>query len=314
MKTIELELRGALRGILCAIILLVIACLPANAASKISIVVSTNDLGSIAAGVGGDQVEIVGICKAGADPHHVEVLPSYMVRVARAQLYLKVGLGLDQWADQIVDGSHSRHLVVVDCSKGVHVLERPTGKVDASMGDVHPDGNPHYWLDPANGAIVAHTVAEALGRADPAHAAEFSARADEFDRAAQALAVRGRELTGAMASRNIITYHRSWSYLADAFGLTVLSNVEPVPGIPPTGRHLSELVSIIKGQKASVLLQEPYFSADAGKFLHRETGIRVVTMAAACDAPVAGSYFGHLDALLAALAGPTAGGSAPAGK
>lgn len=314
MTLMKNGLRAAFVAVLAALLAVWATFATAGAADRIRLVVSTNDLGSIAASVGGDQVEIVGICKAGADPHHVEVLPSYMVRAARAQLYLKVGLGLDQWADQIVDGSHSSRLTVVDCSKGVHILEKPSGKVDASMGDVHPDGNPHYWLDPANGAIVAHTVAEALGRADPAHAAEFSARADEFDRAAQALAVRGREMTGTMASRNIITYHRSWSYLADAFGLTVLSNVEPVPGIPPTGKHLSELVSIIKGQKASVLLQEPYFSDDAGNFLNRETGIRIVTMAAACDEPVAGSYFRHLDALLAALAGPTAGGGAPAGR
>ena len=89
---------------------------------------------------------------------------------------LKVGLGLDQWADQIIDGSHNGKLMVVDCSKGVTVLEKPTGKVDASMGDVHPDGNPHYWLDPRNGAIVARNDRRrALTASIPRNAADYAA-------------------------------------------------------------------------------------------------------------------------------------------
>lgn len=287
----------------------------ADALAKVKLVVSTNDLGSIAASVGGDNVEIAGICKAGADPHHVEVLPSYMVRAARAQLYLKVGLGLDQWADQVVDGSHNANLAVVDCSKGVNVLEKPTGKVDASMGDVHPDGNPHYWLDPANGAVVARNIAEALSRIDPAHAADYAARAEAFGKEAAALRTRGAALAAGMASRNILTYHRSWSYLADAFGLSVVGTVEPVPGIPPTGKHLNELVQIVKAQKVGSLLQEPYFSTEAGQFLQRETGLRPLTLSGACDDLLAGSYLRHIEAVLTALAGvPPAGAGGAAGR
>lgn len=284
----------------------------ADALARVKLVASTNDLGSIAASVGGDNVEIVGICKAGADPHHVEVLPSYMVRAARARLYLKVGLGLDQWADQIVDGSHNSNLTVVDCSKGVSVLEKPTGKVDASMGDVHPDGNPHYWLDPANGAVVARNIAEALSRVDPANAGTYAANAEAFGKEAAALSARGAQLIGALPSRNILTYHKSWSYLVNAFGLNVVGTVEPVPGIPPTGKHLGELVQIVKAQKVTSLLQEPYFSDDAGKFLAREAGVRPISISGACDDLVAGSYLGHIEAVLTALAGPAPGGAAGA--
>jgi ABC-type Zn uptake system ZnuABC Zn-binding protein ZnuA len=226
-----------------------------------------------------------------------------MMRVARAQLYLKVGLGLDQWADGIIDGSHNSKLLVVDCSKGVPVLEKPAGKVDASMGDVHPDGNPHYWLDPRNAAIAAHTIAEAFGRLDPAHDAEYASRADAFDQAAQDLVARGKRQTSALPTRDILTYHRSWTYFAATFDLDVVATIEPIPGIPPTARHLDDLADIIKERKIQTALEEPYFSEEAGKFLQRQTGLAVVTESASCDDAVAGSYFAHIERVLGELAG-----------
>lgn len=276
---------------------------PEAALAKLRVAASTNDLASIAASVGGEQVEVFALARATSDPHRVEALPSAMVRVAKAQVFLKVGLGLDQWAGAIIDGSRNRTLAIVDCSHGVRVMEKPAGKVDASMGDVHPEGNPHYWLDPRNGAVVARNIAEAFARADPAHAAQYRARAEGFGRDAEAALVRGRALTAAMPGRTLLTYHRSWPYLADAFGLEIADTIEPVPGIPPTARHLGDLQKVIKARGIAVLLQEPYFSSDAGKFLARTAGVRAVTMSPSCDAPVAGSYLAHVQDVLAALAG-----------
>ena len=161
-----------------------------RADAKVKVVASITDLASIASSVGGDDVEISVIAKPTSDVHRIEALPSYMVRVSRAQIYLKVGLGLDQWADAIIDGSRNPKLTVVDCSAGVPVLEKPAA-VDASLaklGDVHPYGNPHYWLDPKNGAIVAQTVADALGKLDPAHADDFAKRAEAFGAEAETMA------------------------------------------------------------------------------------------------------------------------------
>ncbi len=279
--------------------------------AAVRIVASLNDLASIASSVGGDQVEVVAISRANSDPHRVEVLPSYMVRVSRAKLYLKVGLGLDQWADQIVDGSHNAGVVVVDCSRGVPVLEKATGKVDASMGDIHPDGNPHYWLDPRNGGIVARNIAAALARVDPSHAADYDARAEEFARAADAMEVKGAAVAAALPTRDVITYHRSWSYLANALGLDVVATVEPIPGIPPTGRHLNDLVNLIRERSVALVLEEPYFSEDAGEFLNRETGVHVTRISASCDDVSAGSYLAHFDALLGILSDASGGAGAP---
>jgi zinc/manganese transport system substrate-binding protein len=284
------------------IALLAVALLPGAATAKIKVAASTTDLASIAASVGGDEVEAFAIARPTADAHRVEVLPSYMVKVARAQIYLKVGLGLDQWADQIIDGSRNEKLVVVDCSSGVSVLEKPTGQVNASQGDVHPNGNPHYWLDPRNGGIVAQTVAEALANADPAHAGDYRARADALAKEAEATWTKDKAIADALPVKAVLTYHRSWSYFANAFDIEVAGEAEPIPGIPPTGRHLADLVEIVKARKIPVLLQEPYFSNDAGQFLAREGGLRVVVMSTSCDAPTAGSYLAHFQDIMNALA------------
>ncbi len=269
------------------------------AEAKIRVVASTTDLGSIASAVGGDQIEVTAICRANADPHHVEVLPSYMVRVSRAKLYLKVGMFLDQWADQIIDGSHNGDVTIVDCSKGIRALEVPTTRPNASMGDVHPNGNPHYWLDPRNGGIVARTIAEALAGVDPAHAGDYAARAEEFARQCEAEATKGQEAVAGMPVKEVITYHQSWTYLADAFGFAVSGTVEPVPGIPPTAKHLQELVTLIGGHKVPLLLYEPYFSDDAGDFLKRQTAIHVEKVSPSCDDVAAGSYLAHFDRIVA---------------
>ena len=280
-----------------------LALMSGPAAAKVRVAASTNDLGSIASRIGGDQVEVFAIARANSDPHRVETLPSYMVKVSRAQVYLKVGLGLDQWADAILDGSRNDKVLQVDCSKGVRVLERPAGKVDASMGDVHPDGNPHYWLDPRNGAVVGRNIAEALTQVDAAHAAFYRANAEAFAKEAAAAFERNRVRAAALPSKTVFTYHRSWSYLAEAFGLEVAATVEPVPGIPPTARHLASLVATAKARRVGVLLQEPYFSAEAGRFLTRQAGMRVVTQSSACDSVEPGSYLAHFDHLFNALTG-----------
>jgi len=276
--------------------------IPGAAFSKIKVAASIPDLASIASSVGGDQVECFAIAKATADAHRVEVLPSYMVKVSKANVYLKGGLGLDQWSDAIIDGSRNDKLAVVDCSAGVNVLEKPAGAVDASMGDVHPNGNPHYWLDPRNGGVIARTIAEALGRVDPAHAADYQSRAEQFAQQCDAAYAADRKIADAIPNRVVFTYHRSWPYFANAFGFEIAGQAEPVPGIPPTARHLADLVSIAKSRKIAVLIQEPYFSADAGKFLQREAGVQSVVMPLSCDSAEAGSYLAHIDAVLKALA------------
>lgn len=300
--------RGALRPAARALgwismSLLAIMLVSGAAQARLRLAASIPDLASIASSVGGDQVEAFALARPNTDVHRVEVLPSYMVRVAKADLYLKVGMGLDLWADAIIDGSRNARLQVLDCSVGIVPLEKPVGKVDAAMGDVHPDGNPHYWLDPQNGAIAARRIGEALARLDPAHADDFARRAEAFAKEAEEAAAAGRDETKRLASRSLLTYHSSWAYFAHAFDLSIEGSIEPVPGIPPTGKHLQDLVEIVRERKVPVLIQEPYFSDEAGRFLSRQTPLRVIRVAASCASAEPGAYLDHIREVLRLLAG-----------
>jgi zinc/manganese transport system substrate-binding protein len=265
-------------------------------------VASTTDLASIATEVGGDAVEVSSINRGNADPHFVEVLPSYMVRVKKAQVYLMVGMDLDRWARTIIDGSRNSKLVVVDCSRGIPPLEAATGRTDASMGDIHPRGNPHYWLDPDNGARIAATIADALTRADPSNAALYRSGLDRFEaRIAQEM-VRWKEAAASLSGVQIITFHNSWPYFCNAFGIEVAGFVEPLPGIEPTPSHTAAVIEMIKAKGVRVIGVEPYFSTRTPSTIARETGAQVVTLPPSVGgASGADDYFKLFDVLIERL-------------
>lgn len=280
----------------------------APAAAKMQVAASINDLASIAAYIGGEEVEVFSIAKPGANPHSVEVLPSYMIKVSRAAVYLKVGLGLDAWAQDILEGSRNSGILVQDCgSQGdaglpaITVLDKPAGKVDASQGDVHAQGNPHYWLDPANGPVIAARIAHVLAKADPGHAQQFAANAKRFGAECAQRAEGWRARMAPLKGSAIVTYHSSWAYFAKAFGLRLVGQVEPFPGIPPSAKHLQGLVARIKSEKASVLIQEPYFGDGDAKFLQRQAGIRVYRFTPSCAGTGPEDWFRHFDAMTLAL-------------
>ena len=276
---------------------------PPLAAAQLKVAAALPDLGSIASYLGGDKVEVFSIARNNANPHAVEVLPSYMIKVSRAAIYLKAGLALDQWSDAIIDGSRNNKLVVADCSAGITPLQKPSGKVDASMGDVHPDGNPHYWLDPANGAVIAANVLAALKKADPANGDYYDKNCARFNGELGKRLAGWKAAMAGVSGQRVISYHSSWIYFTTAFNLTVAGNVEPLPGIPPTAKHLAELVDLIEKDHMAMLLQESYFPDDAPKFLARETGIKVFKLTPSCDSVTAGSYFAHFDDLISKLRG-----------
>ena len=272
-------------------------------AAQLKVAAALPDLGSIASYIGGDKVEVFSIGRNNANPHAVEVLPSYIIKVSRAAVYLKVGLALDQWSDAIIDGSRNGKLIVADCSAGIDPLQKPTGKVDASMGDVHPNGNPHYWLDPANGAVIASNVLAALKKADPANAEYYEKNCARFKAELSKRLAGWKNEMAKVSGQKVISYHSSWIYFTTAFSLPIAGNVEPLPGIPPTAKHLAELVDIIKKDHISMLLQESYFPDDAPLFLARQTGIKVFKLTPSCDSVKADSYLGHFDQIVSKLLG-----------
>lgn len=270
--------------------------------AKISIVSSTTDLASIARLIGGDLVDVQSICAGAADPHFVEVLPSYMIKVKKARIYLKVGLDLDRWADQIIDGSRNGKIVVVDCAQRIAPANVPTGKVDASMGDIHPQGNPHYWLAPENGIIIAEDITNALIRVDSDNAGAYKAGLQHFKQTLAEYEPVWKALAATLAGQPIVTYHDTWPYFANAFGIEIAGFVEPKPGVEPTPSHTATLVKMIKARDIHVIGIEPYFSRRTPDTISRETGARVVTLPPSVGgAPGANDYFSLFDVLLKTL-------------
>lgn len=284
-------------------IIALLAILPsASTLAKVAVVTSTADLKSIAELIGGDLVTVETLNKGASNPHSVEVLPSSMLKVSKAQIYLKVGLDLDQWAQPIIDGSRNGKLVVVDCSKDVPVLEKPTQKVDASMGDVHPLGNPHYWLDPSNGLVIADNILNGLITVDPQHADTYRANREAFSQKLNSKIVAWKELAASLQGLEIVTFHNSWPYFAAAFGIKTVGFVEPKPGIEPSPSHTAEIIQLVKQRGIKMICMEPYFSDRAPRTIARESGARVVVLPPSVGgAPGAEDYFALFDTIIKSL-------------
>ena len=269
---------------------------------KVAIVTSTSDLKSIAEMIGGDLATVESLNKGASNPHSVETLPSYMLKVSKANLYCKIGLDLDAWAAPIIDGSRNGKLVVVDCSQNVPVLGKPTQKVDASMGDVHPMGNPHYWLDPNNGVIIADNILDGLITVDPANAKTYRKNRDAFAAKLNHKLAEWKGLADKLQGMEIVTYHDSWPYFANAFGIKVDGFVEPRPGIEPTPSHTAEIIELVKKRQIKMICMEPYFSDRAPKTIARESGAKVVILPPSVGGAVgADDYFLLFDTILRTL-------------
>jgi len=282
--------------------LLLVPLLFANASAAIRVVASTTDLGSIAQMIGGDKVQVESIVSGKSDPHFVEVLPSYMVKIGRASLYLKVGMELDYWSSQLIDGSGNGKLVIVDCSEGIDRMEVPTTKIDASMGDVHAMGNPHYWLDPDNARVVAGNITNALKEVDPSNAAAYDAGLAAFDEKLRAKVQEWLAEAAPLKGMKIVTYHNSWPYLARFLGIEVADFVEPKPGIEPTPSHTADLIELIKANHIHVIGKEPYFSDRTPKAIAKATGAEVVDLPPSVGGEKkATDYFSLMDTIIATL-------------
>ena len=166
----------------------------------------------------------------------------------------------------------------LDVSQGVEILDRPTGAVTRAMGDVHPLGNPHYWLDPANAVRMAIQIENRLAELRPADAAYFAQRLNAFKIKINEANKRWVAALAPYRGAKIITYHNSWPNFARHFGLDVAGYVEPKPGVPPSPSHTFELINLMKAQHIKVIAMEPYFDLKTPNSIGRETGAEVLVM------------------------------------
>jgi zinc/manganese transport system substrate-binding protein len=256
----------------------------AEAFAAINVVTSTQDLASIVKEVGGDKVTVESLAKGYQDPHFVEAKPSFILKLNRADLLVAVGRELEiGWLPPLITQSRNSKIQpgstgYLDASQNAKILDIPTGQITRAMGDVHPQGNPHYWLDPDNGRRIAQEVQGKLTELSRGDAAYFAQRYADFDRRLADATKRWKATMAPYKGTKVVTYHRSWPNFADAFGLDVIGYVEPKPGIPPSPAHTLELEQEIKRQNVKIVLVEPYFDLKTPNAIGRDTGAKVLVM------------------------------------
>jgi zinc/manganese transport system substrate-binding protein len=255
-----------------------------RAAGKLQIMTATTDLASLAQEVGGDKVEVESVARGYQDPHFVDAKPSFLLKLKRADLLIVVGLELEiGWLPPLINQSTNPKIQVgapgyFDASRFAKILEIPTGQVTRAEGDVHPLGNPHYWLDPENGLRIAKGIVDKLSQMRPGDAAYFEQRYSDFEQRLKQADQRWLAEMKPYEGRKIVTYHRSWPNFAEHFHLNVVGYVEPRPGIPPSPQHTVELIQQMKRENVKVIVVEPYFDLKTPNSVARETGGQVLVL------------------------------------
>jgi zinc/manganese transport system substrate-binding protein len=276
--------------------------------AALHVVSSIPTLGSLAKEVGGSRVEVESLGKGYQDPHFVEPKPNLMLVLNRADLLLHVGLELEiGWLPPLVLGSRNSKIQPgdlgnLDCSRAIPVLDVPTIKVDRSMGDIHPQGNPHYWLPPGNAKIIAREIAQRLEQLDPDGRAEYERNLAAFNARVEAKEKEWAPLAAKLKGVKVATYHKSWSYVSQWLGLEEIGYVEPKPGIPPDPQHLARLIGVMKQDGARLLLVEDFYNKSVASLVADKAGAKMLTLPTDVGAtPQIKDWFTLVDTLLKAL-------------
>jgi zinc/manganese transport system substrate-binding protein len=257
---------------------------PSFGQNKLNVMTTTEDLASIAREVGGDRITAEAVAKGYQDPHFVEAKPSFILKLQKADLLIAVGRELEiGWLPPLIQQSRNAKVQpgaqgYLDASEHAKILEIPQGQITRAMGDVHPLGNPHYWLDPENGAIVAREIAARLTLLRANDKAYFEQRLADFTNRLTEAQKRWVAAMTPYKGLKVATYHRSFPNFTDRFGLEVMGYVEPRPGIPPSPSHTLDLIQEMKRQNVKIILVEPYFDLKTPNAIARETGARVVVL------------------------------------
>jgi zinc/manganese transport system substrate-binding protein len=269
---------AALLGAVC------LATAPAHAQGKLNVVTTTEDLASIAREVGGDRITVEAIAKGYQDPHFVEAKPSFILKLQKADVLIVVGRELEiGWLPPLIQQSRNSKIQAgaegyLDASLTAEILEVPTGQVTRAMGDVHPLGNPHYWLDPENGKRIGKAIAAKLSEIRPNDRATFQQKLTDFTTRLDTAEKGWLAQMAPYKGTKVVTYHRSFPNFATRFSLEIIGYVEPKPGIPPSPQHTLDLINEMKRQNVKLVLVEPYFDMKTPNAIGRDTGAEVLVL------------------------------------
>jgi zinc/manganese transport system substrate-binding protein len=257
---------------------------PATAQRQLHVVTSTTDLADLAREVCGNRCTVVHISEGYQDPHFVEAKPSFILQLRGADVFAFVGLDLEAgWMPLLVQGARNPRINPggtgsLDVSRAIQVLDRAQGNVDRSQGDVHPGGNPHYWLDPENGRRIARLFRDRFSQLSPADAQTFARNYTAWE---TRLNTAERAWAGQLAQirgKPVVAWHTSWRYLAQYTGMNIVGFMEPRPGVPPSPSHLAGLIATIRRTGAKIIIMEPFYDRRTADLVAQRSGARVVVL------------------------------------
>lgn len=271
------------------VIALLFGVAPPQAQSKIRVVTTLTDLKSITEIVGGDKVDVFAIATGFQNPHFVDPKPSYILKLTKADMFVTVGLDLEiGWVPPLLNSARNANILkggpgYVDASINIPLLQVPTS-INRGEGDIHIYGNPHYWLDPANGKIIAQNIVDGLVRLDGANEAYYRENLKKFneqiDQKIKAWSVKMEPFKGT----KVIAYHNEWAYFEQRFGLDIVDFLEPKPGIPPTPSQLAKVINEMKRENMKIIITSPYFTTESADLVARNVNGKVVTLATSVGA------------------------------
>jgi zinc/manganese transport system substrate-binding protein len=293
-----------------SLLVLLGAASPAVAQERLQVVTTIETFADFARRVGGDRVEVQSLSHGYQDPHFVEAKPNLMVVLNRADLLVRVGLELEiGWLPPLVVGSRNEKIQRgqqgdLDLSTVIDPLDVPTTKVDRSQGDIHPMGNPHYWLPPVNAVRCAKGIRDRLKELRPQDRAYFDSRFDQFVSELKINAARWDARAKPLAGLKIVTYHQSWSYVSKWLHLDEVGYIENRPGIPPSPSHLAQLIQTMRADGVKVILVEDFYNRSIAQSVADKTSAKVVPSPSDVGAtPAIKTYFELVDAFLKGLVG-----------
>lgn len=286
-----------------------LASLSSPAAAKVRIAATIPALGAIAKEVAGPEGSVSVLAPPLQDPHFVDGKPSMILTLNRAQLLIHAGRGLESgWLPPLLTNARNGDIQLgkdgnLDASTVAGPLLEADTPLDRSLGDVHPGGNPHYWLDLRRAPPIADAVAERLARLDPTNATRYRSNAARFRAEVQAKVRGWEQVMAPYRGRGLVPYHKSLVYLEEWLGLKELSTIEPLPGIAPSPSHLAKLILEMRGlDRPPLVVSEPWHNLRTAETVAQKAGAKLVRLPGDVGS-IRGKerYLDHMEELLARL-------------
>lgn len=272
-----------------------------QALAETLVLATTPDIKSITESVSGGSVKVESLIPPGADPEAFEPRPNHLALLQRAALVIRVGAGYEHWLDRLLSQVGSPRLLpgskgYLDLSANIALLEVRGRSVTITPGHAHGHANPHYWLDPANGRIMADDIASALVRILPDKRQSIEAAHAGFVAQLKKKTEDWQSSLAPYRGARVVSYHNTWPYFARRFRLNIVDVIEQKEGVAPSISRLAALASKMRADRVSAILHEPFQPTDASNALASRTGARVVLLASSVGSlPEAKDYFALFD-------------------